>query len=167
MSLETIKVKAPSKFGFMAEDGSYINISKKAGEAGLKPEAFEAGRTYVMDIWTAGSGKKYVQAAPKPTASSQTPAASVPSASQKAPEAKPKSAASGSKRAMVYGREASEYELVKDVRINVSGLEQAIISAPFFTMVNGVADVETFEKTLEEFTRAALRVNQKLVDERK
>lgn len=56
MSVEVIRVERVGPYGVMANNVWY-GIGKRAN---VTPQEFEIGQSYSVDIWTADSGKKYI-----------------------------------------------------------------------------------------------------------
>lgn len=65
-----------------------------------------------------------------------------------------------------YGRELSEYELLRDVRISVAGVVQAVANVAYGQHA-ALVDAKDIDKWVEEKARLTLQLVDKLVAERK
>lgn len=124
-----VTVQELGKWGGIKVNGEYVTPSKFV--KGL-PD-FVVGKTYDIEIKENVSkkdGKTYknivaakeVNAAPAPAASKPAPAVEKKTAKKDAPA-----------KAVAFGRELSDYEILKDKRIGVAGVVQALLQSTVYT----------------------------------
>lgn len=162
--------------GLKAQDGNFYSPSKFA--KGLP--VFEIGQAYEIELKSTVSkkdGKTYtnvVAARPVdgvPERAHFTPTAVKPEVKvQEKPVAKaeePKSTRTGVKKVPVaFGRELSDYEILKDKRIGVAGIMQALIQSPLYMpQVELMQDAAAVDKFIVEkaefFLDAVKRLSEK------
>jgi hypothetical protein len=122
------------KFGGLKINGEFYSPSKFA--KGL-PQ-FEVGKSYdfqVQENLSKKDGKTYRNiVAARAVGAVSNPAPVVAKAPVEAAEAAPKvsKAVKKTEKPVAFGRELSDYELHKDVRIGVAGIVQALIQSPIY-----------------------------------
>ena len=128
-----ITVGAISKFGVLdANTKQWFNMSKN-----VSLQQFVKDKSYVISYTEKpgknGSNVRYVNSVLP--AGSSVPAAASSTAAVVAVQTTSAPTVSAPKKAMVYGREASEYELAKDKRIGIAGIVQAVIQSPAYAHI--------------------------------
>lgn len=168
---QVITVERVTKTGLLA-NGEWINLGKKAKDAGMKLEEFKQGQSYEIQGYQSSEGKKpkYINtykvhgpsALPASQSSVVPPAAGESTGPTSSPDSSP-AAVSGKQAAAptTYGRPLSDYDKRKDVSIRVSGIMQALIVSPTFSP----GDVP-FSQAVANEARNMMVEADKLIDER-
>lgn len=157
---KTVTVERKSQYGIYAA-GEWLNLSKKAKEAGLSPTSFETGKSYELEGSLApeknGKRQYFIDSYRPggPGAASQTAAAAnatIPGANAPAPTAKP---------AVDYAKRESD----KDAKITVLAIVKSVIESPALPLL--VTDSLSLRKVVEEESRYLLDMVDRITDERK
>lgn len=138
--LESVK----GKFGPQLKDAEgFLNFGKfYQGD-----KAFDPGTVLEVDLFKTGKGNRYINSAKViPTvagAAVETPAKVETKAEPKTKKGK----------AMAFGRELSDYEMTKDVRIGVAGVVQAVVGSEWYAQQAALTDLSNKDsvKALREF----------------
>jgi len=163
-----ITVTEIGKFGGLkAQDGNFYSPSKFAKNL----PKFEVGKTYDCEVKEkAGEGGKVYRninaarevvandhpvAGPKVEASkAEVTKPAVEKRTTKSPKVdlnvKPYFDKDGAKNPTAWGRELSDYEVLKDRRIGVAGVVQAVIQSPIYQMQAELMEPAAVEKFLAD-----------------
>lgn len=144
--MERIKVEGISQYGVLS-GGQWFNFGKSNG---LKPEMFKKGAEYEVETVQGTKGGKLIVSY-KEAASNGHVEKKVSISTTERPTI------SGPTK---YGKPMSEYEVLQDKRIHVSGLLQAVISSPVLVGLADNADdlVELAKDITTKLVKAAKEI---------